>query len=49
MMMILLIMMMIILMLIILFRLCYFIGHQLMELIITVLHFTDFIHQKISC
>ena len=43
-------MMMTILMLITLLRLCYFIEHKLMEFkIMAVLHFTDFLPQRISC
>lgn len=39
-----------ILMLITLLRLCYFIEHKLMEFkIMAVLHFTDFLPQRISC
>ena len=43
-------MMMTILMLITLLRLCYFIEHKLMEFkIMAVLHFTDFLPQRINC
>lgn len=39
-----------ILMLITLLRLCYFIEHKLVEFkIMAVLHFTDFLPQRISC